>query len=89
MAGLVTVPSHLGTVIDGRSLRRELSKALSTPTSVHVLSVSVRATAPNVTTAMLASRYPAYVVVDRRNFEPPVGTVGGVTGLGGWAESAE
>jgi hypothetical protein len=50
------------------TLRGELARALRAPIVAHVLSVPVRAVRPRVTTAMLAARHPAYIVIDRPTF---------------------
>jgi lipoprotein-anchoring transpeptidase ErfK/SrfK len=54
--------------VDAAALRSSVEEALAAPGSRHVIAAPVRTTAPHVTTAMLAARYPAYIIVDRPNF---------------------
>jgi hypothetical protein len=62
---LVTIRSHPGAAVDGALPRRQLSRALTAPMAPHLLGVPVRTAKPRVTTAMLASEYPANIVIDR------------------------
>jgi lipoprotein-anchoring transpeptidase ErfK/SrfK len=66
---LVRVTSRTGVAVRTRALTAELNQALSAPAAPHVLHTPVRALHPTVTTAMLAARYPAYIVVDRSDFK--------------------
>jgi len=66
-AGLTQVPASDGTAVEGR-LGREIEYALTGASPRRVLTVPTRTVAPKVTTAQLAGRYPAYIVVDRASF---------------------
>jgi lipoprotein-anchoring transpeptidase ErfK/SrfK len=68
-ARLIEIRSRVGAEVDLAALRAALTPALAAPTTRHVLSVPVRIIKPKVTTAMLAAEYPAYLVVDRRDFK--------------------
>jgi lipoprotein-anchoring transpeptidase ErfK/SrfK len=65
---LASVRSATGLSVDAAALRSSVEEALAAPGSRHVIAAPVRTTAPHVTTAMLAARYPAYIIVDRPNF---------------------
>jgi len=65
--GLRRVPSRPGRRIDTGALHRSLERAAqnrSRPPDIHVTTLAVK---PKVTTDELAERYPAYIVVDRKN----------------------
>jgi len=67
-SGLETVPSEVGIVVEGSRLGDRIDHALLglAPTrSVHVPTLH---TDPAITTANLAARYPAYIVVVRSDF---------------------
>jgi len=67
-SGLRTVPSQVGLTVQTSQLRARIDRALlgiSPTRSVHVPTRSVQ---PAITTANLAARYPAYIVVDRSAF---------------------
>jgi lipoprotein-anchoring transpeptidase ErfK/SrfK len=68
-AQLVQVEGESGMEVDVAALRGELARALGMPTIPHVLTVPIRDVKPKVTTSMLPAEYPAYVVVDRRDFK--------------------
>lgn len=65
--GLERVPERIGSRIDTAALHRDLERAAqngSRPADIDATTVPV---APKVTTKDLAERYPAYIVVDRKN----------------------
>lgn len=65
--GLERVPERIGSRVDTAALHRSLERAVqnrSRPPDIDVTTVPV---APKVTTEDLAERYPAYIVVDRKN----------------------
>jgi lipoprotein-anchoring transpeptidase ErfK/SrfK len=67
-SGLQTVPSQTGLAVDTSLLGARIDGALvgvAPSRSVHVPTHSTR---PAVTTANLASKYPAYIVIDRATF---------------------
>jgi lipoprotein-anchoring transpeptidase ErfK/SrfK len=65
---LSSVHSAPGLTVNVGALRASVEQALSAPGSQNVIEAPVRSTAPRVTTAMLAARYPAYIIVDRPSF---------------------
>jgi lipoprotein-anchoring transpeptidase ErfK/SrfK len=67
-SGLVQVASRDGIAVERKRLSERVVHALTTPAAARALSVPTLARHPKVTTAMLASRYPAYIVVDRASF---------------------
>jgi lipoprotein-anchoring transpeptidase ErfK/SrfK len=66
---LVEVPSRLGTTVELARLRAEVDHALTSPRASHAIEAPVHTIAPAVTTAELAAKYPAYIVVDRPGFK--------------------
>jgi lipoprotein-anchoring transpeptidase ErfK/SrfK len=67
-SGLQTVPSSDGLTVEASTLGARIDRAMlgiAPSRSVHVPTHSTR---PAVTTASLAARYPAYIVVDRNDF---------------------
>ncbi|HEY7831011.1 MAG TPA: L,D-transpeptidase family protein [Solirubrobacteraceae bacterium] len=66
--GLSEVQGHSGVVLDAKLLRARVGRALTGA----LVASSVRAPAhivhPAVTTAQLATKYPAYIVIDRNAF---------------------
>jgi lipoprotein-anchoring transpeptidase ErfK/SrfK len=66
---VVTQRSRAGVKVDVAPLRGGLARALRAPTVSHRLSLQVRKVKPSITTTMLAAKYPAYVVIDRRDFK--------------------
>jgi lipoprotein-anchoring transpeptidase ErfK/SrfK len=63
---LKRVPSRMGSRIDTGALHRSLERAAqnrSRPPDIHVTTLPVK---PKVTTKDLATRYPAYIVIDRK-----------------------
>ncbi len=63
---LRTVPSQIGLTVDTPALAKRIELALvGTTRTVHV---PVHHVKPAVTTAALAAKYPAYIVIDRSEF---------------------
>ncbi|MBW3653624.1 MAG: L,D-transpeptidase/peptidoglycan binding protein [Actinobacteria bacterium] len=65
--GLERVPARSGSRIDTGALHRSLERAVqsrSRPADIYVTTLPV---APDVTAEDLAERYPAYIVIDRKN----------------------
>ncbi len=65
--GLQRVPERPGSRIDTAALRRSLERAAQNrarPADIHVTALPVAA---DVRTEQLAARYPAYIVIDRKN----------------------
>jgi lipoprotein-anchoring transpeptidase ErfK/SrfK len=61
------VPERTGVTVDQNALRRELASALLEPAG-RTIAVPVHTVEPRWTTATLARRYPAFIVVDRETF---------------------
>jgi lipoprotein-anchoring transpeptidase ErfK/SrfK len=61
-------PAVVGRTVRGRILRRAIERALADPGPRHAVRVRMRLQRPKVTTAQLASRYPAVIVVNRSAF---------------------
>lgn len=68
-SGLSQVASQDGLALNRRLLARRIGHALSGVRASRVVSAPVRQLAPAVTTRDLASKYPAYIVVDRASFQ--------------------
>jgi lipoprotein-anchoring transpeptidase ErfK/SrfK len=66
--GLETLPARDGLGVERHRLTERVVHALTEPSAARTLSVPTIARRPAVTTSMLASQYPAYIVVDRANF---------------------
>jgi lipoprotein-anchoring transpeptidase ErfK/SrfK len=66
--GLTDVPAQDGMTVDGTSLGGRIEHALTGATASGRVSVPTHAVRPAVTSAQLATRYPAYIVVDRAQF---------------------
>ncbi|HVF78270.1 MAG TPA: L,D-transpeptidase family protein, partial [Solirubrobacteraceae bacterium] len=65
--GLKRVPEQMGSRIDTAALHRSLEAAAQSQSSPADIEVATLPVAPKVTIAALAERYPAYIVVDRKN----------------------
>jgi lipoprotein-anchoring transpeptidase ErfK/SrfK len=65
---LTRVPGSDGTAVDG-SLGRQVEYALRGASVSRTVTVPTHTVHPRVTTAQLASQYPAYIVVDRGAFQ--------------------
>jgi hypothetical protein len=61
------VPSHDGVAVRAALLRAELRRALLDPTVRRVV-VPMRPVRPRLSTALLARRYPSYLLVDRAHY---------------------
>jgi lipoprotein-anchoring transpeptidase ErfK/SrfK len=67
-AGLESVPGKDGLAVDSPKLGGRIEAALVAPAAVRTVTVPTHHTAPAITTAQLAAKYPAYIVVDRGEF---------------------
>jgi lipoprotein-anchoring transpeptidase ErfK/SrfK len=67
-SGLRTVSGQEGRTVESAKLGGRIEAALVAPAGSRSLSVPMKKLAPKVTTAQLAGRYPAYIVVDRAGF---------------------
>ena len=67
-AGLAAVPAAPGLKVNATLLAERVEGALANPRAARTIRVPTRVTKPAVTEADLASRYPAYIVVDRGSF---------------------
>ncbi len=66
--GLRAVPAQDGLVVDYRALGAGIESALLNPGASRAVRVPAHHLHPAVTTADLAAKYPAYIVVDRATF---------------------
>jgi lipoprotein-anchoring transpeptidase ErfK/SrfK len=66
--GLTMVPSRTGVTVRSAVLRSEIERALTDASASHSISVPTVTLQPSVSTAQLATRYPAYILVDRASF---------------------
>ena len=66
--GLTTLPAQDGRTVENAKLGGRIEAALVAPSGSRSLTVPTKTVRPKVTTAQLASRYPAYIVVDRSSF---------------------
>jgi lipoprotein-anchoring transpeptidase ErfK/SrfK len=67
-ASLRRVPSHNGVAVYQRGLARVLENRLVHPTWNHVVALPTRVVRPEVSTAQLVRRYPAFIIIDRGSF---------------------
>jgi lipoprotein-anchoring transpeptidase ErfK/SrfK len=67
-SGLREVPGRVGVAVDYRTLGARIDGALVGATAVRTVTVPTRQIQPAVTTAQLAAKYPAYIVIDRASF---------------------
>jgi lipoprotein-anchoring transpeptidase ErfK/SrfK len=67
-SGLREVPGKIGLAVDYRTLGTRIERSLLGAAPGHTVTVPVRKLAPAVSTAQLAARYPAYIVIDRGSF---------------------
>jgi len=67
-SGVVRKPSRDGLQVRARTLERDLAEALVATTGARRVRVQARTVKPAVTTAELAERYPAIVIVNRNQF---------------------
>ena len=67
-SGLAAVSGRAGLIVNSDVLGARIDGALSGTSAGRTVAVPTRAVQPKVTTAQLAARYPAYIVVDRNAF---------------------
>jgi lipoprotein-anchoring transpeptidase ErfK/SrfK len=67
-AGLTQVAQRNGLAVERKRLTKRVVRALTTPSASRTLAVPTLVRHPAVTTSMLASQYPAYIVIDRASF---------------------
>jgi lipoprotein-anchoring transpeptidase ErfK/SrfK len=67
-SGLSEVEGETGTAVDSTRLGARIDRALIGAAHSHTVVVPVKTVQPAVTTAELAKKYPAYIVVDRSEF---------------------
>ena len=67
-SGLQAVPAQTGRTVESSKLGGRIEAALVAAAGSRAVTVPTREVRPAVTTAQLASRYPAYIVVDRNSF---------------------
>jgi lipoprotein-anchoring transpeptidase ErfK/SrfK len=67
-SGLSTVPAKAGLTVQNEQLGGRIVHALTGASASRTVTVPTRTVQPKVTTARLASRYPAYIVIDRASF---------------------
>jgi lipoprotein-anchoring transpeptidase ErfK/SrfK len=67
-SGLTAVPAATGLKVNATVLAERIERALANPRAARTIEVPTKVTKPAVTEADLASRYPAYIVVDRAAF---------------------
>jgi lipoprotein-anchoring transpeptidase ErfK/SrfK len=66
--GLAKVPAQDGVKVDYNRLGARIVSALTGASASRVVSVPVHRLRPAVSTSQLASRYPAYIIIDRSAF---------------------
>jgi lipoprotein-anchoring transpeptidase ErfK/SrfK len=64
-SGLSLSPSHTGRALDDGALKRRLASALLFPSHSANIAATTEPVAPKVSSAKLAAKYPAYIIVDR------------------------
>jgi lipoprotein-anchoring transpeptidase ErfK/SrfK len=67
-SGLTEVPAQTGITVDSSRLGARIEYALTGGAPSRAVAVPTHVVRPAVTTAQLAARYPAYIVVDRASF---------------------
>jgi lipoprotein-anchoring transpeptidase ErfK/SrfK len=68
-SGLGTVAAKAGLTVENERLGGRIVHALTRQSASRTVIVPTATVAPKVTTAQLASQYPAYIVVDRAGFQ--------------------
>jgi lipoprotein-anchoring transpeptidase ErfK/SrfK len=68
-SGLNTVPAQAGLTVENERLGGRIVHALTGASASRTVIVPTKAVAPKVSTAQLASQYPAYIVIDRSAFQ--------------------
>jgi lipoprotein-anchoring transpeptidase ErfK/SrfK len=66
-SGLSVHESHRGRALDAAALKRKLAASLTSARRPPTISATTHPIAPHVSSAQLASKYPAYIIVDRRD----------------------
>jgi lipoprotein-anchoring transpeptidase ErfK/SrfK len=66
-SGLSVHQSHRGRALDASALKRKLAASLTSARRPPTITATTHPVAPNVSSAQLASKYPAYIVIDRRD----------------------
>jgi len=66
--GLHRVPGQTGMTVENDKLGGRIEAALLAPLGGRSVTVPAKVVKPKVTTAQLAAKYPAYIVVDRNTF---------------------
>jgi lipoprotein-anchoring transpeptidase ErfK/SrfK len=66
--GLKSVASQVGRSVQSPQLGSRIERALVAPASARTVQVPTHVVKPKVTTAQLAAKYPAYIVIDRSSF---------------------
>jgi lipoprotein-anchoring transpeptidase ErfK/SrfK len=67
-SGLSTVPAKTGLTVQSERLGGRIVHALTGVSTSRTVTVPTESVQPKVTTSQLASRYPAYIVIDRSSF---------------------
>jgi lipoprotein-anchoring transpeptidase ErfK/SrfK len=67
-SGLAEVPGQAGVTVDYRRLGGRIERALAAAGGSRTVMAPVHARRPAVTTSQLASKYPAYIIIDRGAF---------------------
>jgi lipoprotein-anchoring transpeptidase ErfK/SrfK len=67
-SGLTVVPDRPGIRVDTVALEHRLTQALTGAGTSNAVAVPIRAIRPAITTAKVAARYPAYIVINRGQF---------------------
>jgi lipoprotein-anchoring transpeptidase ErfK/SrfK len=65
--GLTVTPSRAGRALDAAALRRRLASALLFPSRRADITATTRTVAPNVSSAQLAAKQAAYIIIDRHD----------------------
>jgi lipoprotein-anchoring transpeptidase ErfK/SrfK len=68
-SGLNTVPAQAGLTVENERLGGRIVHALTGASASRTVTVPTKTVQPAVTTAQLAGRYPAYIVIDRSAFQ--------------------
>ena len=67
-SGLTQVVSHTGRRVSAASLQAKVERDLGSLRGSRSITAHVHTVQPKVSTASLAQKYPAYIIVDRNNF---------------------
>jgi lipoprotein-anchoring transpeptidase ErfK/SrfK len=67
-SGLTEVPAQMGLTVDSARLGGRIEHALTATGASRTVAVPAHVARPTLTTAQLASKYPAYIIVDRNAF---------------------